>query len=99
VTSSAVQAATCRTIAIGEIIVTGPVGSPYPGTPVALGMAALSFTILIKSARSAYRRSRNATGLHEYGTDLMLLILASVLLAVTISAIWIHSTSTQSVQQ
>jgi hypothetical protein len=72
-------------------MVTGPVGSPYPGTPVVLAMAAL--TILIKAARSAYRRSRNATGLHEYGTDLMLLILASVLLAVTISAIWIHSTT------
>ena len=78
----------------------GPIAdSPYPGTLTMMGFATLALTIVARSAWSAYRRSRGASGLHEYGADIGVAIVSAGFLIMIICAIWIHSTSTQSVQQ
>jgi hypothetical protein len=73
---------------------TGPVGSPYPGPLAMEGFATLALTIVARSAWLAYKRSRNAGGLHEYGAYIAVAILGVGFLIMMICAIWVHSTST-----
>jgi hypothetical protein len=68
----------------------GPISSNYLGTPGMLGLVCLFAIIVIKSIRSAYKRSRNSTGLHVYGADIVVAIGAGLLLGWALLAIWLH---------
>jgi hypothetical protein len=66
----------------------GPVGSEYPGTPVAIMMAALFSVLLVKSLLPVFRRGRNGTK-QSYGANVVVAIVAAYLLAMVLWAIWI----------
>ena len=68
----------------------GPVGSEYPGTPVAIVMAAFCAFLVGKSLLSAFSRRRDGTTRQSYGADVLVAIVAAYLLVMALWAIWIH---------
>ena len=68
----------------------GPVGSEYPGTPVAIVMAAFCAFLVGKFLLSAFRRKRDRTTKQNYGADVVVAIVAAYLLVMALWAIWIH---------
>ena len=68
----------------------GPVGSEYPGTPVAIVMAAFCLFLVGKSFLSALRRRRDGSAGPGYGADVLVAIIAACLLTMALWAIWIH---------
>ena len=68
----------------------GPVGSEYPGTPVAIVMAAFCLFLVVRSSMSAFRRRRERSTTQRYGADVVVAIVAAYLLVMALWAIWIH---------
>jgi hypothetical protein len=65
----------------------GPVGSPFPATPVAIVMAAFCSFMLGKFLLSAFRRRRDSTGSQGYVAGV---IVAAYLLIMLLWGIWVH---------
>ena len=70
----------------------GPVGSEYPGTPVAVIMAVLFSFLMARGLLSVFKRrdgSGNTTR-QRVGADVVVAIVAAYLLVTILRAIWIH---------
>jgi hypothetical protein len=65
----------------------GPVGSPFPATPVAILMAVFCSFMLWKFLLSAFRRRRDSTGWQGYVAGV---IVAACFLIMLLWGIWIH---------
>ena len=72
----------------GHIMSAGPVGGEYPGTPVAIIMAAFCLFLVVKFSLSAFRRRRD--GAASYGTHVVVAIGAVYLLVIFLWGIWIQ---------
>lgn len=68
----------------------GPVGSEYPGTPVAIVMAVFCAFLAGRSLLSALKRRSDRTTKQHYGADVVVAIVAAYLLVMALWAIWIH---------
>jgi hypothetical protein len=68
----------------------GPIGSGYPGTPVAIIMVAFCALLFGRSVLSVFRRRRDDAIRQGYGADVVVAIIAAYLFVMMLWAILIH---------
>jgi len=65
----------------------GPIGSEYPGTPVAILMAFLFAFLFVNTVMSAFRRWRNKELRQRYWASIFVAIVAAYLFVMVVMAI------------
>ena len=69
----------------------GPVGSPYPGTPVMVVFVLFLAFVIGKCVLLAYRRRQDVTTREVWQAPLAVAIMATFLLASALWAVWVHA--------
>lgn len=67
----------------------GPVGSPYPGTPIALAFLGLLAAVFVRSKLSASSRIRAAVGQRDWAFVLVI-VMAALFILVVLWTMWTH---------
>ena len=68
----------------------GPVGSEYPGTPIALSFLCLLVTLLLRSRSYANSRRRGISGPQDRITNMAVAAMVALNVLVILWAIWTH---------
>jgi hypothetical protein len=67
---------------------TGPVGSPYPGTPIVIAFQGLFGAVYFRSVLYARSRKTGVAGQHDQKTNVIVAVMALLCFLVVLYMMW-----------
>jgi hypothetical protein len=67
---------------------TGPIGSPYPGTPIVIAFLGLFAAVYFRSVLYARSRKAGVAGQHDQKANVIVAVMAVLCFLVVLSTMW-----------